>query len=243
MTFRTPYDADEVVRGDVLRRPAVRRLDRPHRPARRRPRRRCCAASRPRCCRWPTTSSCCPATASRPRSAASAPTNPFLPGPAPSLGARPRRDLSKTHPAERVPRVAARSSASSSSRSIDQPARDLRAARLRQHRDPRGRAARPAAAQGRDRQGGLRPAPAAGRPTTARRLRSRPALRPDRAVRALRARERRQAGVPVPALPDPEGLARRAPAGGPLPRVHPGRHRRRRAATSCRSTTTSRWRG
>ena len=52
------------------------------------------------------------------------------------------------------------------------------------------------------------------------------ALRPDRAVRALRARERRQAGVPVPPLPDPEGLAGRAAAGGPLPRVHPGRHRR-----------------
>ena len=76
-----------------------------------------------------------------------------------------------------------------------------------------------------------------------RRRRARPALRPDRAVRALRARERRQAGVPVPPLPDPEGLARRAAAGGPLPRVHPGRHRHRRRATSCRSTTTSRSRG
>ena len=55
-----------------------------------------------------------------------------------------------------------------------------------------------------------------------------PALRPDRAVRAVRPRERRQAGLPVPALPDPEGVARRAAPGGPLPRVHPGRHRRRR---------------
>ena len=55
------------------------------------------------------------------------------------------------------------------------------------------------------------------------------ALRPHRAVRALRARERRQARVPVPPLPDPEGVARRAAAGGPVPRVHPGRHRRDRA--------------
>ena len=80
------------------------------------------------------------------------------------------------------------------------------------------------------------------------------ALRPHRPVRALRAGERRQAAVPVPPLPDPEGVARRAAAGGPLPRVHPGRHRhrrrrypagplrgraaaghRRRASASCRS--------
>ena len=55
------------------------------------------------------------------------------------------------------------------------------------------------------------------------------ALRPHRAVRALRAGERRQARVPVPPLPDPEGVARRAAAGGSLPGVHPGRHRRDRA--------------
>ena len=72
VTFRSPYDQAGRLRGHVLRRPAVRRLDRPHRPARRRPRRRCCAAWRPRCCPWPTTWSSCPATASRPRSARSA---------------------------------------------------------------------------------------------------------------------------------------------------------------------------
>ncbi len=38
-----------------------------------------------------------------------------------------------------------------------------------------------------------------------------------------------EAGVPVPPLPDPEGVAGRASAGGPLPGVHPGRHRHRRA--------------
>ncbi len=68
---------------------------------------------------------------------------------------------------------------------------------------------------------------------TARRLGARAPLRPHRAVRALRPRAQRQARVPVPALPDPAGLARRATAGGPLPPVHPGRHRRgrpRRAA-------------
>jgi histidyl-tRNA synthetase len=40
--------------------------------------------------------------------------------------------------------------------------------------------------------------------------------------------KRRQAGVPVPALPDAEVVARGAAAGGALPRVHPVRHRRRR---------------
>ena len=66
-----------------------------------------------------------------------------------------------------------------------------------------------------------------------RRPPARAALRPHRAVRPLRAGELRQAAVPVPPLPDPEGVAGRAPAGGPLPRVLPGRHRRgrrRRAA-------------
>ena len=63
-------------------------------------------------------------------------------------------------------------------------------------------------------------------PDAQRRRPARPALRPDRAVRPLRRGERRQAAVPVPPLPDPEGVARRAPAGGPLPRVPAGRHRR-----------------
>ena len=39
--------------------------------------------------------------------------------------------------------------------------------------------------------------------------------------------ERRPAVVPVPPLPDPEGVAGGAAAGGAVPRVHPGRHRRR----------------
>ena len=77
VTFRTPYDAAGRLRGDVLRRPALRRLHRPHRPARRRPRRRCCAACADKVLPLPTTSWCCPATASRPPSAASAP--PTLP--------------------------------------------------------------------------------------------------------------------------------------------------------------------
>ncbi len=103
---------------------------------------------------------------------------------------------------------------------------DVRAARIRQHRDPRCRAARRAAAQGRDRQGGLRrQAPRCGR---FRARRAGTALRPDRPVRAVRPGERRQARVPVPPLADPEGVAGRAPTAGPLPRVHPGRHRHRR---------------
>ena len=64
--------------------------------------------------------------------------------------------------------------------------------------------------------------------TTPTGRRARAALRPDRAVRPVRAGERRQAAVPVPALPDPEGVAGRAAAGGPVPRVPPGRHRRGR---------------
>jgi histidyl-tRNA synthetase len=40
-----------------------------------------------------------------------------------------------------------------------------------------------------------------------RRLRSRPALRPDRPVRPLRTRERGAPGVPLPPLPGAEGLA------------------------------------
>ena len=108
-----------------------------------------------------------------------------------------------------------------------QPVAQLRAARLRQHRDPRRRADRPALQGRRDRQGDLRAAPAAGR-RRGRGLRAGSALRPHRAVRALRPRAQRQARVPVPALPDPAGLARRAAAGRPLPPVHPGRHRRGR---------------
>ena len=41
--------------------------------------------------------------------------------------------------------------------------------------------------------------------------------------------------LPVPALPDPEGVARRAAAGGPLPRVPAGRHRHRRPGHAGRS--------
>ena len=47
--------------------------------------------------------------------------------------------------------------------------------------------------------------------------------------------------MPVPPVPDPEGVARRAAAGGPVPRVPAGGHRRRRPRRRCRSTTTSRW--
>ena len=58
--------------------------------------------------------------------------------------------MSKPTPAQRLPRAAARASASSSSTSLDRLRAHLRAARLRLARDPRRRAARPAAAQGRD---------------------------------------------------------------------------------------------
>ena len=72
VTFRTPYaDQDEVSRGHVLRRPALRGLDRPHRPPRRGPPDDAAQPARRRCSPCPTTSWCCPATVSRPRSAGS----------------------------------------------------------------------------------------------------------------------------------------------------------------------------
>ena len=60
-----------------------------------------------------------------------------------------------------------------------------------------------------------------------------------------------QLAAPVPPLPDPEGVARRAAAGGPLPRVHPGRHRHRRrrhvwpptTTSSCRWSPSAHWSG
>ncbi len=108
-----------------------------------------------------------------------------------------------------------------------------RAARVLRHRDARGRAARAAAAQGRDRQGGVRAAPPprrGGRRGHRRRPlpHPRPALRPHRPARALRARAPERPRLPLPALPDPEGVARRAPPGRPVPRVLPGRSRRDR---------------
>ena len=74
----------------------------------------------------------------------------------------------------------------------------------------------------------------------ARPQRAGPALRPHRPLRPLRGGKRRTPGLPLPPLPDAEGLARRTPAGRPLPRIHPGRHRRggrRRPAVPLRRGT------
>ena len=54
------------------------------------------------------------------------------------------------------------------------------------------------------------------------------ALRSHRAARALRRAARARAQLPVPALPDPARLSRRARPEGPLPRVLSVRHRRDR---------------
>ena len=61
------------------------------------------------------------------------------------------------------------------------------------------------------------------------------ALRPDRAAGALRRRARARSGLPVPPLPDPARLPRRARPERPLPRVLPVRHRRDRQGQRCRS--------
>ena len=106
----------------------------------------------------------------------------------------------------------------------------LRAARLRQHRDPRrsSRSTRcwPRAARSTRRSTscvGCRPAPT-------ERRRRRPRLHFDLTVPFARyvLENAGRPRVPVPPLPGADGLARRAPPGRPLPPVHAGRHRRRR---------------
>ncbi len=178
---------------------------------------------------------CCPATVRRPRWHASARQNPYLQPAVPEeLMARPKATV-------RFPRVHARPDASSSSASSRRCADtfelhgfgsiETRAVEPMEQLTRKGEIDKEVFVVRR-----LHAAADAAR-------RPRPALRPDRAVRPLRAGELRPAGVPVPALPDPEGVARRAAAGGPLPRVHPGRHRHRRRRRPWPPTTTSscRW--
>ena len=108
----------------------------------------------PRCamssCRWTTTRPCVPATA-RHHDRARAGDQPLPAGP--------------VRCALRFPGAAAGAALRRAGRARP-AARRVRAARLRTDRDARRRVARPAGAQGRDRQGGLRPAPAARRATT-----------------------------------------------------------------------------
>ncbi|GAB3857382.1 histidine--tRNA ligase [Dactylosporangium cerinum] len=65
-----------------------------------------------------------------------------------------------------------------------------------------------------DLQGGLHAAPPAGDRRRRRRAEPRPALRPDCPFRPLCTGARRQAAVPVPPVPDPEGVAGERPAAG-----------------------------
>ena len=230
----SPYDAEQDISevmfsGDLL----FAGLDRPHRPAGRRPPDDAAQPARPRCCTLRRRHR--RAARSRRADVASAASA----RPTPSCWTSSRRRPSGTshprtvshvqaHAAERVPRVPACRA-------------DRRA------RGPRRALARPSSCTASPTS---RPAPSSRSTALAkggeidkeiyvlRRLHADddatatpalgPALRPDRAVRPLRAGERRQARVPVPPLPDPAGLARRAAAGGPVPRVHPGRHRHRR---------------
>src|SRR5699024_11983448 len=107
----------------------------------------------------------------------------------------------------RISRMAARGPAGGISRAGTCAPR-VRAARFRRDRHARGGARGTSAQQGRDLQGDLPAAPAAGRDRWRGRRRPGPALRPDRSLRALRPGERRTVELPVQALPDPEGLAR-----------------------------------
>ena len=61
------YPDDDVDSGRVLRRRAVRRFDRPNRPARRKSCRHADESARRRCCRSRTRRWCCPGTVRRPR--------------------------------------------------------------------------------------------------------------------------------------------------------------------------------
>ena len=60
------------------------------------------------------------------------------------------------------------------------------------------------------------------------RLGPRAQVRPDGPPGEVRRRQLRKAPVPLPPLPDRQGLARRARPARPLPRVLPGRYRRHR---------------
>ncbi len=134
------------VPGDVLRRPAVRRLDRPHRPARRRPSDDAAHPARQgahpaRRRRRPAR-----ATASRPRSAASAPpTRSCCPWPRttyPAVSPEDSDPMSRPTPLSGFPELLP--AARVVEREVDRLAvAHVRAPRLRQHRDPRRRAARP----------------------------------------------------------------------------------------------------
>ena len=220
------------LRGHVLRRPALRRVDRPHRPARRRPPDRCCTACATKVLPLADDIVVLPGHGEQTTIGRERATNPFLQDLPTSL-----LDDRQAHPAERVPRAAARAPRRRAA-GDRQPVAQLRACTA----SPTSRPVRSSRSTGSPRaaRSTRRSTSCAGcTPRTSGRLRARPALRPHRAVRALRPRAQRQARVPVPALPDPAGLARRAP--------QDGRYRQFTQAdidvvgrTSCRSTTTSR---
>ena len=139
------------------RRRALRRLDRPHRPARRRRGSHEALAARRRAARCLTRRWCCPGTARPPRCSASG-------RPTPTCKDWPREPVSTTrrqgHPDQRLPRVPPRRADRRAALPRRHP-RDLRAARVPLDRDPRRGARRPPARQGRRRrQGDLRRRPA-----------------------------------------------------------------------------------
>ena len=144
VTFRSPYDGPEDVpelmfSGDLLFAGSIGRTDLPggdHPTMLQKPRSKVLPLD--------DASSCCPATGRRRRSGASGRPNPYLQTWPSARQAAPRaRAMSRPDPAERVPRAAARPAQRRARRHRPAPA-CLRAARLREHRDPRRRADRPA---------------------------------------------------------------------------------------------------
>ena len=164
VTFRSPYDEQDISQvmfsGDLL----FAGLHRPHRPPGRRPPDDAAQPAHQGAHRSPTTSSCCRATGSRRPSVASARPTPTCS----SCRGLTRRDqpapedceMSKPTPLSGYPEFlpAERPSSARSSRRC----RARSSCTASPHRDPRRRAARPPL-QGRDRQGGLRAAAAPGR--------------------------------------------------------------------------------
>ena len=225
----------------ALGRRAVRGLDRSHRPAGRRPRRDARQPAPRRCCPSTTRPWSCPGTAARRPSVASAPPTPTSRRWPPSR--RPARhggcDDEPSHAAVRLPRVAARRAHRRAARcSTRCAASSSCTASPRSRPAPSSRSSR-CCARARSTRRSTSCAGCTPTPTSAD---AGLGLHFDLTVPFARyvLQNAGHLEFPFRRYQIQKVLARRAAAGGPLPRVHPGRHRRHRARHPRRSTTRSR---